>query len=979
MRWLFLILVITLGTLALPLYAAITITYVGNFTYKTTDTVHISFKFNTIAPAYGDLVSAEYPYGATTTSVWDVEFLDLRNRAWPTVRVFSTAWEGRWDRDLVYVLNLYYFAPGQDWVLERYRVDWSGVTIYFCKVVKTPNRVSDTIKFEISRSQMQFFDYRSIKVSLPIQYRVPWYCDYVVKDLWTCGDSLCYISFNEQNTYSVSAPSSWRAEEINGFKAGDVIKWGGVEAKIPNPWTYRNAPFPSSGSFLYDISISVTVEPELWGSVELAPPREIPLYISRAVFGKPTDCSPPFCFLINSVGNSTWVGTHWVWNSTMYSAAFKTSFNLRPYIAFAPSALRPVLTRGISIELPLGSAVGFRVAVLWELDMAARRVWINSALGTFLRAAGTDGALIDYEEVSKNKKLVYSAPPLNTGHGVKWAELQIAVDENTPAVKTAWYSPPDPCAQWPQQIFTCVYRQSVFTKVNKTWVGYARVGPPGRGWPMRWLELVDWLIPYSFLNGHGTDLLSMLYGDYALFYDHVYRLKTWAFNPATGDFDIPSELVIRGARVSLVSLATSLGEYRNTTRDGAKLFYYTSSPYYGQFYNYLFEGVSGHELPAGWTDALPLGLAGMLSNETSPWLVSLVPTTACTSPICADIKPTLWGPTPSPMADVALPGAGYSLLITYIGEPRTVTVRIYVERGQILQRTASGIAHEPICNAPLATVSKTWAPLDGVYVGPGWWLPYKPLAPCESVQIDVNSIYTTPSNYTGPLLVTIEETETGKRYHFAFIVTNDVSLELRSTSRAPPVYTANAEVPLNTTALLYLGGSPYFHGLPGAGEGGRRFAFRCVTTTVSGRSYADVAQGAAQLSVAGDFWGEVEIWIKARVKEVQVLPIFEAADPERGLVKVSGGTGVVGFAFYLFRDGTWVQKAAVAGSCAVVNASKIAPWDPVLVLPIVEWRAFVYPNGEAQIPRPRAALLSKTWADLPQTETSTVEAWPCSR
>jgi len=979
MRRLFPALVIMLGTLTLPLYAAITITYVGNFTYKTTTTIYISFKFNTIAPAYGTLVSVEYPSGTTTIRVWDVEFLDLRNRAWPTVRVFSTAWKGRWDRDLVYVLNLYYFAPDQDWVLERYRVDWSGLILYFCKVVKTPNRVSETIRFEISKNQVQFFDYKTIKVSLPIQYRAPWYCDYIVKDFWTCGDSLCFISFDEQNTYSISAPSSWYAEEINGFKAGDVVKWGGVEAKIPSPWRYRNAPFRSSGSFLYDISISITAEPELWGTVELVPPREIPLYISRVIFGRPTGCSPPNCFVINSVGNSTWAGTHWVWSSTMYSVAFKTGFNIRPYIAFAPSTSQPALTRNISIEMPLGSAVGFRVTVLWELDMATRRAWINSALGTFLKAVGPDGALIDYEEVSKNKKLAYSTPPLSTRRGVKWAELQIAVDENARAIKTAWYSPPDPCAQWPQQIFTCVYRQHVFTKVDGTWVGYARVGPAGRGWPMKWLELVDWLIPYSLISGHGTDLLSMLYGDYALFYDHVYRLRTWAFNPATGDFDIPRELVIHGAWVSLVSLATSLGEYRNTTRDGVKLFYYTSSPYYGQFYNYLFEGVSSDELPAGWTDALPLGVAGMVSNETSPWFVSLVPTTACTSPICADMKPTLWGPTPSPVADEALPGAGYSLLVMYIGEPRTITVRIYVERGQVLRRTASGITHTPIYNALLVAVSKTWNPLDGVYVGPGWWLPYRPLAPCESVYINVDSMYITPSDYTGPILVTIEEVETGKRYHFAFVVTNDISLELRSTSRAPLVYTSNAEVTLNTTALLYLGGSPYFHGLPGAGEGGRRLAFRCVATTVSGRSHADVVQGAAQLSVAGDFWGEVEVWIKARVKEVQTSPIFEVLDPERGLVKVSGGAGVVGFAFYLFRDGAWVQKAAIVSSCVVVNVSKIAPWDPALVLPIVEWRTFVYPNGEAQIPRPRAALLSKTWADLPQLETSTIEAWPCSR
>lgn len=81
-------------------------------------------------------------------------------------------------------------------------------------------------------------------------------------------------------------------------------------------------------------------------------------------------------------------------------------------------------------------------------------------------------------------------------------------------------------------------------------------------------------------------------------------------------------------------------------------------------------------------------------------------------------------------------------------------------------------------------------------------------------------------------------------------------------------------------------------------------------------------------------------------------------------MRVRADGPVAGFAFYAQRNGTWVKIDEAGGRCLLVNASRIFPWDPVLVLPLVEQELTARPGDTVTIWRPETALLFKTWADL---------------
>jgi hypothetical protein len=92
-----------------------------------------------------------------------------------------------------------------------------------------------------------------------------------------------------------------------------------------------------------------------------------------------------------------------------------------------------------------------------------------------------------------------------------------------------------------------------------------------------------------------------------------------------------------------------------------------------------------------------------------------------------------------------------------------------------------------------------------------------------------------------------------------------------------------------------------------------------------------------------DYWGEAELWARLNFMNSFAKPRIELVDPLRGLVKVKADGPVAGFAFYAQRNGTWVKIGEVSTkvgseyrSCVLVNASRLFPWDPILVLPLVE-------------------------------------------
>jgi len=101
-----------------------------------------------------------------------------------------------------------------------------------------------------------------------------------------------------------------------------------------------------------------------------------------------------------------------------------------------------------------------------------------------------------------------------------------------------------------------------------------------------------------------------------------------------------------------------------------------------------------------------------------------------------------------------------------------------------------------------------------------------------------------------------------------------------------------------------------------------------------------------------------------QIRYVYTKPQLELVEPWRGLVKISADGPVSGFAFYAQRGGTWVKIGEAAGSCLLVNASRMFPWDPILALPLVEQELDAAPGSTVATWRPETALLFKTWADV---------------
>jgi len=140
---------------------------------------------------------------------------------------------------------------------------------------------------------------------------------------------------------------------------------------------------------------------------------------------------------------------------------------------------------------------------------------------------------------------------------------------------------------------------------------------------------------------------------------------------------------------------------------------------------------------------------------------------------------------------------------------------------------------------------------------------------------------------------------------------------------------------------------------------------------VKARSLLGEADYVSQLSATMDYWGEAELWARLNFMSSFAKPRIELVKPWRGLVKVKTDGPIVGFAFYAQRNGTWVKIGEVSTKvgneyrgCVLVNASRVFPWDPILVLPLVEQKLDAAPGSIITIWRPETALLFKTWADV---------------
>jgi len=876
----------------------------GGYEVDTTSLVRVSFEFSAVSPVFP---------GRSVVSRGNL--------------IYSPVDTVTWDRPLLFTVRLDHHAPHQKWVIGRYvctlYVNGTARDSGVYEVVdETPAWMRTTVTFVVPPTAATYFESTEVEVSKPLQGA---YCAAPPEpDTWPgCPD------FWAQPNVVTTIYNDWQALMVNGYGPGDVVAAYGVEAVVPNPWEYGIE--SNVGTFSYvvidnsvhdpkveeapvnsTVSLHMVGMPKVWGNVTVTG-AQVPLYVAKtiALYPNPTErCRPPSCIVLahHKLERQGW----WCDTPTyMANVAVRSGVNM---IKVAWLDLR--VYSGSEIHLPLGSIMEATARAQWSVGGLTEVPDVPIYWGTVY--ARVINSPTYYEDLGRKKKLL-------TRPGQGALGVAFAVDEFQQSIEIGLYSRPIP--YYPGTMLTtaqgyaitsrCVYRIGP--------IEYEEIMPRFLYTPF-WLTLGLYLHYRDLTGGRYPDLLRFLYGE-----PTTYRRGG----------GVPVE-------TGMVTVRTNR-YYDHTTADpgGSHLLYY----------------VSGN-LP---TDAATLyiisarqSLGGGTDDEVTPWLVFLVPTAACRSAFCTSLSPELLGPLPPFFGDRSLPNAGYSIMLMYIGQTGRHRVAVYVEDGYIIS-SGPPIKVTRAQNYKLVEIDKVWRPLEAVIVGPGWWVPFRQLDTCRTMPVNVPSIYATPDR-AGVYKIIVEVN--GRTSTYDNHVTDRVAYRITTRTPAPESLTST---PFNMTAYVTLDGVPYFHAVYGHGEGGRLTPPACLST------WYNNTFPASQLYVSGDFWGSLGLTMLPKPVNIQYIyskPRLELADPWRGLVRVRADGPVAGFAFYAQRGGTWVKIGEVPTKvgneyrrCLLINASRIFPWDPILVLPLVEQELDAAPGSTVTIWRPETALLFKTWAD----------------
>jgi len=926
--------VLLLAVAALAGNATLTCTLESSYTLDTTDDITVGFNFTSIAPVFPDYI----------------------NRFVSGNLIYSTAIHVQWDRPLKFNVTLEHYAPYQSWWIDRYRCVYnrSGDVDegYYDVVAQTPGRRTTTVAFTVPATAAGHSASISVKASRPLG---DGYCS--EPPTLASWPNCPAFRPDPNKLVSVEHPE-WNALQVNGRRPGDVVSalvtWittrQYVNATIPNPWRYginsdvgtlsyaevdggRYGPDVANVPVRSSVHLHMVGMPKRWGTVKVNGTLDVPLYITTngGFYNHPgTHCKLPSCIILAITNRS---GIYY------YILAVWTGLNLTKttwIYYYQDWTYRGPMQEAHS---PLGSILWLRVTVNWTLPK--KFTWFDGVvlvIGTpFFRVINN---ATYYEEIAKKGKIKgplelrfmwddeWSADEwvgeyLHTrSYWEASAVVVVAVDESTPSIVFDMYA-------WPLPMWMPMWHL-----IPPYYVLPDEVSAFFRGGP--WLSASVWLSEALKRNypeisgGRYVDMLHYLYGEPTTYY------------------------LGNGDQRGMVFLRTT-PRYDNTTAytNGTLKLNYTTG--------ITHTDVAVFSLPfslprwGGWTQP-----SSPRPSSTSSWLVFLVPTMACRSMFCTSLSPELVGPLPPTTGDRALPNAGYSIMLMHLGPPSRHRVKVYVEDGYVVASRRS-INVTRVRNYTLVDIDKEWKPFEAVVVGPGWWVPIRPLNHCGSMPVNASTMYTTPG-WTGPVKVIVEDN--GRNSTYVFYATNDVGYRITTRTPAPASITTT---PFNVTAYVMLDGLPYYHALPGYGEGGRLSPPTCASTWHNTFLMS-------QLALSGDFWGSFGLTYTP-LKPVQIRynytkPQLELVEPWRGLVRVKAEGPVAGFAFYARRGGTWVKIGEVPTKvgneyrgCALVNASRLFPWDPVLVLPLVEQGLDARPGDAVAVWRPETALLFKTWAD----------------
>ena len=818
-------------------------------------------------------------------------------------------------------------------------------------------------KFVVGKTEVGHYEEQSTTVK---RYREN-YC----KELPTVDTFPSCASYYVQppNKASLSKPGTWKALFINGLKPGYEYSTLNIKVKIPDPYFYTDGgPDPvklysdlgqsgDSVQFWNKVDVKGTAVPRMTTSITFAPIHSVSInspYVTitygidkyDAVRFLGTDFAHELFKIDNDrlayiasimcalMGPDSYdcIRSQNPWEVAMTSPAYSAVPVLYGYILDGPT----FVGEG-DFEIPYGSAIRFYGIVGWQLpnpaDPNSGEV-TTAALWTALADPG--GMLSVYDNRTGTKRMWYQRGTCAT--------VDVAVDEIADKAGGGYVytfgGPFDAGVVNVQLLFT-----------NKTV-------------PVHWVSTED-------------------------YYNPIVRGTLFNFGPATMVYKgpVPSKIgVLSWAPASFIEgVGGPQTLYEPNGWGPAKYLGAANTGDPASFTPYLdvttlvrvrvdkIDPRSCHVETVGVIEGRPyyIGKPPVVSSKPPPVAVSLAPVTACDTAFCPKPDLRVWGPVPRENDYLVAPKAAYVFYVvkhTWKDAPDEFGLRIYVVQGAMVYPPhnvedygrAPRDIEEAVNKKKVLVVDippRKWKPYEIVFAGPRWWREGSALSPCDSVKLGELGYYLTPDE--GPVYIIAEAYGDGwSKTWVSLLYVAKPYLEIFTSTPAPDVL---ASPQLNMTALLWGVAEKFryrlYHGYAAFGEGGRWREMACVK--MPGANYPT-----HQAVVSEDFWGYIEAaGVRVGVKDLFSKPAFRIVDWSRGLVNITADGPVYGFAFYLQRGGKWVKVAEVAGRWVVVNASRIFPWDPVRVVPLVGQHLFAYGDQTVPLWRPQDRLLYKLWAD----------------
>ncbi|MGC9129997.1 MAG: hypothetical protein ACP5H5_00255, partial [Pyrobaculum sp.] len=201
----------------------------------------------------GASIGVSYSGDSPTITVWGVRALNSSK-----VAVWGVAGSAVWDRDLSFSVSVEYYNPDQSWIFDKYyckaKLCYNGYCWVehgvFYKKTGEPDRVSRTITFTVPHDRASYSSQTTFKANrLPDLPQYEWVPNVgPVEVRGYCTDLPTANTWPSCNKYepsknvvkSGSAPTLWKALKVDGYTPGAVVRYGGANATIPDPWYYTD-------------------------------------------------------------------------------------------------------------------------------------------------------------------------------------------------------------------------------------------------------------------------------------------------------------------------------------------------------------------------------------------------------------------------------------------------------------------------------------------------------------------------------------------------------------------------------------------------------------------------------------------------------------------------------------------------------------------------------------------------------------------